>query len=137
MELDAEERGSVAKHGTRVVHEAVASLDVAGDRVVALRLSSGEERRFEVLYSALGLALRSSLTIALGANHDAAGAPLVDDHNRTTVPGLYATRGVVRGLDQIVVTMGHAAVAATDIHNRRELPTEDEPERPAHRTREA
>jgi thioredoxin reductase (NADPH) len=34
----------------------------------------------------------------------------------------------VRGLDQIVVGMGHAAVAATHIHNRCEMPTEDEPD---------
>ena len=51
----------------------------------------------------------------------------MDEHNRTTVPGLYAAGDVVRGLNQIVVAMGHAAVAATDIHNHCELPTEDEP----------
>ncbi len=134
MDLDAEERAKIAKHGIRVVHEPVASLDVAGDRIVALRTRSGEEHRFEVLYSALGLTLRSDLAVALGAERDDAGALLVDDHNRTTVPGLYAAGGVVRGLDQIVVAMGHAAVAATDIHNRCELPTEDEPGGPAHRT---
>jgi thioredoxin reductase (NADPH) len=33
---------------------------------------------------------------------------------------------VVRGLDQVVVAMAHGAVAATDIHNRCELPTEEE-----------
>jgi thioredoxin reductase (NADPH) len=35
---------------------------------------------------------------------------------------------VVRGLDQIVVAMGHSAVAATHIHNHCELPTEEEPD---------
>ena len=54
------------------------------------------------------------------------GALIVDEHNRTTVPGLYAAGGVVRGLDQVVVAMGHGAIAATDIHNRCELPTEEE-----------
>jgi thioredoxin reductase (NADPH) len=34
----------------------------------------------------------------------------------------------VRGIDQIVVGMGHAALAAIHIHNRCELPTEDEPD---------
>ena len=46
----------------------------------------------------------------------------------------YAAGRVVRGLDQIVVAVGHAAVTATDIHNRCELPTEDEPGGSAHRT---
>ncbi len=51
----------------------------------------------------------------------------VDFRQRTSVDGLYAAGDVVRGLSQIVVGMGHAAVAATEIHNRCELPTEDEP----------
>jgi thioredoxin reductase (NADPH) len=84
------------------------------------------QHRFEVLYSALGLRIRSELSVALGAEHDGTGALIIDEHNRTTVPGLYAAGGVVRGLDQIVVAMGHGAVAATDIHNRCELPTEEE-----------
>ena len=134
MDLDADEREKIAKHGIKVVHEPVDALDIAGDRIVALRTVAGAEHRFEVLYSALGLTLRSELALALGAEHDGSGALLVDDHNRTTVPGLYAAGGVVRGLDQIVVAMGHAAVAATDIHNRCELPTEAEPSGPVHRT---
>ncbi len=52
----------------------------------------------------------------------------MDAHNQTSVKGLYAAGDVVRGLDQIVVAMGHAAVAATHIHNRCELPTEEEPD---------
>ena len=109
------------------MHEPIAALDVEGDRIAAFRTGSGAEHRFEVLYSALGLAVQSDLALALGAEHDEAGALLVDDHNQTTVRGLYAAGDVVRGLSQIVVGMGHAAVAATDIHNRCELPTEDEP----------
>jgi thioredoxin reductase (NADPH) len=128
MDLDADERRRIAEHGIKVIHEPIASLDVEGERIAAMRTGSGQEHRFEVLYSALGLKLRSDLGLSLGAEHDPAGALLVDDHNRTSVKGLYAAGGVVRGLDQIVVAMGHAAVAATDIHNRCELPTEDEPD---------
>jgi thioredoxin reductase (NADPH) len=128
MDLDETAQRSVREHGIQVVHEPVSDLDIEGDRITAIRTGSGREHRFEVLYSALGLKLRSDLGIALGAEHDEDGALLVDDHNRTTVKGLYAAGGVVRGLDQIVVAMGHAAIAATDIHNRCELPTEDEPD---------
>jgi thioredoxin reductase (NADPH) len=127
MDLDHDERQRIAEHGIKVVHEPIAALDIEGDRIAAMRTGSGEEHRFDVLYSALGLKLRSELALALGAAHDGSGALLVDDHNRTSVKGLYAAGGVVRGLDQIVVAMGHAAIAATDIHNRCELPTEDEP----------
>ncbi len=40
----------------------------------------------------------------------------------TTVPGLYAAGDVVHGLAQISVAMGHAAIAATAIHNGLPLP---------------
>ena len=127
MNLDPDEQGVVERHGINVIEEPVAELELEGDRITALRTGSGKEHRFEVLYSALGLKLRADLAIALGAEHDDAGALIVDDHNRTTIDGLYAAGGVVRGLDQIVVSMGHAAIAATDIHNRSQLPIEDEP----------
>jgi thioredoxin reductase (NADPH) len=126
MDLDADQQRRVEEHGIKLVHEPVAALDMEGDRIAAMRTGSGQEHRFDVLYSALGLKLRSDLGIALGAEHDETGALIVDDHNRTSVKGLYAAGGVVRGLDQIVVAMGHAAVAAVDVHNRCELPTEDE-----------
>ncbi len=127
MELDEKERIRVDDHGIKVVYEPVVAMDMDGERIAAVRTGSGEEYRFEVLYSALGLKPRSDLGEQLGARRDETGALLVDEHNRTSVGGLYAAGGVVRGLDQIVVAMGHAAIAATDIHNRCELPTEDEP----------
>ena len=127
MDLNADERRRIAEHGIKVIKEPIAALEVEGNRISAIRMGTGNEHRFDVLYSALGLKLRSDLAIALGAEHDEAGALIVDEHNRTSVKGLSAAGGVVRGLDQIVVAMGQAAVAATDIHNRCELPTEEEP----------
>ena len=126
--LDEEQRQRAAHHRIRVVEAPVAALEIAGDRIAALRTGGGQELRFEVLYSALGLHYRSELGLALGAAHDARQALRVDGHNQTSVRGLYAAGDIVRGLDQVVAAMGHAAVAATHIHNRCELPTEDEPE---------
>ncbi|WP_043831041.1 NAD(P)/FAD-dependent oxidoreductase [Muricoccus aerilatus] len=124
--LSAEDEGRAREHDIAVITASIEALDVEGDRIAALR-AGGDEYRFDTLYSALGLKVRSDLALALGAEHDEAGALIVDEHNRTSIPGLYAAGDVVRGLNQIVVAMGHAAVAATDIHNRCELPTEDEP----------
>ena len=127
LDLDPKQRSELDEHGIKVIHERVVGLEIEGDRITAIRMSGGEQR-FDVLYSALGLTRRSELALALGAEHDGSGALLVDDYNQTTVKGLYAAGGAVRGLDQIVVAMGHAAVAATSIHNRCELPTEAEPD---------
>jgi thioredoxin reductase (NADPH) len=62
--------------------------------------------------------VRSELALSLGAACDDGHALVVDRHNQTSVDGLYAAGDTVSGLNQIVVAMGHAAVAATAIHNR-------------------
>lgn len=127
LKLDAEQQERVRQHGIKLVEEPIATLEIRDDHIAALRTGSGTEHRFDVLYSALGLKYRSDLALSLGAEHDGTGALLVDEHNQTSVRGLYAAGAIVRGLDQIVVAMGHAAIAATHIHNRCELPTEEEP----------
>ena len=127
MDLDRHERKRLAEHNIKVIEQPIETLDIEGDKITAMRMRGGEEHRFDVLYSALGTQVRSELASVLGAKLDKAGAVIVDDHNQTTVPGLYAAGDVVRDLNQIVVGMGHAAIAATDIHNRCELPTVEEP----------
>lgn len=126
MSLNAEQREQAGSRGIKLIEQPVQALQVEGNKIGALRAGS-EEYRFDVLYSALGLRYRSELAAALGAGHDPSGALCVDEHNQTTVPGLYAAGNVARGLDQISVALGHAAVAATHIHNHCELPTEAEP----------
>jgi thioredoxin reductase (NADPH) len=54
----------------------------------------------------------------VGAACDEAGQIVVDDKLRTTVPGVYAIGDVANDLNQIAVGTGHAAIAATQIHNR-------------------
>jgi thioredoxin reductase (NADPH) len=55
--------------------------------------------------------------IGLGALSTKVGCLVVDEHFQTTVPGLYAVGDVVSDLHQIAVGTGHAAIAATHIHN--------------------
>jgi thioredoxin reductase (NADPH) len=126
LALDQHQREQITRHRIKVVEEPIAALQVQDEQIAAMQTGDGTEYRFEVLYSALGLKYRTGLALSLGARHDASGALIVDEHNQTTVKGLYAAGAIVRGLDQIVVAMGHASIAATHIHNRCELPTEDE-----------
>ena len=42
---------------------------------------------------------------------------VVDRHQQTSVSGLYAAGDVVAALNQLSVATGHAAIAATAIHN--------------------
>ena len=70
----------------------------------------------DTVYCALGMVVHSELAVALGARHDAGGYLLTDRHQRTSVPGLFAAGDVVKGLNQISVATGGAAVAAAAMH---------------------
>jgi thioredoxin reductase (NADPH) len=78
----------------------------------------GPSRRFDHLYLALGCESQSAMAAACCAHRDDKGDLVVDAHQMTSVDGLYAAGDVVRGLNQIAVAAGEAAVAATAIHNR-------------------
>ncbi|MFP7723269.1 NAD(P)/FAD-dependent oxidoreductase [Lysobacter sp. A3-1-A15] len=73
---------------------------------------------FETLYPVLGGNAQSGLAVALGAKVDDNEELLVDEKMQTSVEGLYAIGDIVSALNQISVAVGHAAIAATDIHNR-------------------
>ncbi|MBR0641444.1 NAD(P)/FAD-dependent oxidoreductase [Plastoroseomonas hellenica] len=126
MALTAEQRSQAARHGITVLEAPVRRLLMEDGRILALHTGEGVEHRFDLLYSALGLTLPNTLARSLGARCNDAGALFVDDHNQTSVPGLYAAGAIVHGLDQVVIAMGHAAVAATHVHNRCDLPFVDE-----------
>jgi thioredoxin reductase (NADPH) len=84
---------------------------------VIIATRCGMQHSVEVLYPALGATIRSELATTLGARTNAAGCLDVDAHQRTNVDGLYAAGDVVTDLHQLSVATGHAAIAATAIHN--------------------
>lgn len=94
--------------------------------------ADGSRQRFDTLYPVLGGDAQVQLATPLGARLDERGELRVDAAMQTTVDGLYAIGDVVRALNQISVAVGHAAIAATAIHNR--LPRnyrEDESRQPS------
>jgi thioredoxin reductase (NADPH) len=102
--------------GIKVVTDPLSRF-VKKDNGIGVILAGGEQLEFDVLYPALGCAVNSDLARALGAKHTAAGFLVVDDKQQTSVPGLFAAGDVVSDLHQISVAEGHAAIAATAIHN--------------------
>jgi thioredoxin reductase (NADPH) len=115
-ELPEEERSTLRDAGVRIVECPVGELGPDGD-ALAMRTTDGEVHRFDTLYVALGLRAHSDLALQLGAEHDEDGALVVDRHQQTSVPGLYAAGDVGQGLAQVSVAAGQAAIAATAIHN--------------------
>ena len=84
---------------------------------IEICFADGTKAHLDVLYPAMGCEVRSELGATLGAECDADGCLLVDDHLQTSIAGLYAIGDVTPALNQIAVGFGQAAIAATDIHN--------------------
>lgn len=75
------------------------------------------DHAFDSVYPALGSDVHTELALQVGAETSKDGTLIVDDHQRTSVPGLYAAGDLVKGLDQISHAMGEGGVAATTIRN--------------------
>lgn len=111
------EREALNRLGVTLVETTIDNVKIRGDRVTALGWG-GRLQSFDVVYSALGTSPHAALAEGLGADLDESGRLVVNLHQATSIPGLYAAGDVVRGLNQIAVATAEAAVAATDIHNR-------------------
>src|SRR6185312_15599781 len=85
---------------------------------VSVTVEDGKTHVLDVLYPAMGCIVRSDLAAALGARRNDSGTLGVDEHQSTTVEGLYGAGDVVADLHQLSVAAGHAAIAATAIHKR-------------------
>lgn len=84
---------------------------------ICVELQSGEKLEFDAVYPALGCDVHSALARKLGAGCTDIGCVKVDDHQQSSVEGFYAAGDVVSDLHQLSVAEGHAAIAATAIHN--------------------
>jgi thioredoxin reductase (NADPH) len=115
--IDAPEpdRCQVRDIGIRMVDGPCQSLRIDGDQIIVPTPEG--ELAFDSVYPALGSVIRSELAVALGAEASSDGCLVVDNHQRTSLPGLYAAGDVVKGLDQISHAMGEGGVAATTIRN--------------------
>jgi thioredoxin reductase (NADPH) len=114
-ELSPQEVQHLDACGIRALPGPIAAIELHEDTISVdlgrMKLS------FASVYPALGSDIRSELLDGLGAERSSDGCVIVDTHQRSTVPGLYAAGDVVIGLDQISHAMGQAGVAATTIRN--------------------
>ena len=114
-DLDETCRAKLEEAGIAHVDGPCGGWAIEGD-AIACDVATGR-LRFDSIYPAMGSRIRSALAVAVGAEATGDGCLSVDEHQRTTVPGLFAAGDVVKGLDQISHAMGEAGVAATTIRN--------------------
>ncbi|MDQ4087202.1 MAG: NAD(P)/FAD-dependent oxidoreductase [Pseudomonadota bacterium] len=115
-DLDPEDQEKLRKHGIRTVDGPSRGVAVQKDCIV-VETAEGHHA-FDSVYPALGSDTHTELAGQIGLDlNDETGCITVDDHQRTSVEGVYAAGDVVIGLDQISHAMGEGGVAATTIRN--------------------
>ena len=115
LHLKADDRQKLHEAGVETVDGPAQAVAITGECIV-VETAEGTYS-FDSIYPALGSDTHTQLGEMVGATLAADGCFLCDDHQRTSVPGLYAAGDVVHGLDQISHAMGEGGVAATTIRN--------------------
>jgi thioredoxin reductase (NADPH) len=113
--LSSKDRERLDEYGVETADGPCHAVAIDGD---CIRIDTAQGMRsFDSVYPALGSDTHVELAEQVGAELSKTRCILVDDHQRTSVPGLYAAGDVVIGLDQISHAMGEGGVAATTIRN--------------------
>jgi len=115
LHLGAEDRDKLEAASIPSIDGPAQAVAITGDCIV-VETAEGTFS-FDSVYPALGSDTHTQLGELVRARLADDGCFLCDDHQRTSVPGLYAAGDVVHGLDQISHAMGEGGVAATTIRN--------------------
>ena len=97
--------------------------EVKGDQLVTeiiiKHVKTNEKKTIQVdgVFVALGSDPESKLAKMLGVETNAKGEILTDRHQATNIPGIFAGGDVVESMKQIVVAVGHGAIAADSAYN--------------------
>jgi len=108
---------ALVRAGIEVLHIGAGTIVMQEYGIAAFCAANGQSHVFDVVYTAFGTTPQTKLARSLGAQMDDAGRLFVSEHQETSIRGLYAAGDLVRGLNQISVANGEAAIAATAVHN--------------------
>lgn len=116
VRLDADERTQADAARITVVGTPISALTFDDD-CVHVTLEDGRRLTLDTLYAALGSHTRNELGVMLGIELEEGKCFVTDEHQRTSVPGVYAAGDAIEGLDQIGFAIGTGTRAAVAIHN--------------------
>jgi thioredoxin reductase (NADPH) len=114
-DLSREDQDRLREYDIQCVDGPCQAVAAAG-KCITLDTAEGHYT-FDTVYPALGSDTHTELAEMVRAKLNDTDCIIVDSHQRTNVPGLYAAGDVVIGLDQISHAMGEGGVAATTIRN--------------------
>lgn len=110
-------RRKASEAGIMIIGSQVSTIAAEADRGCTITTRDGQTHRFDAVYSALGTLKRSELARMIDATLTDEGCIITSPHQQTSIKGVFAAGDIARGLNQISVAMGEAAIAATAIHN--------------------
>lgn len=113
--LTSDQRLELDRLGIRVIEQAITRMRAAAD--VKIDVGNGGTLTFDALYPMVGCSPRTELLKGLNPKNDANDMLWVDEHQCTSIHGLYAAGDVVHALNQMTVGTAHAATAATAVHH--------------------
>jgi thioredoxin reductase (NADPH) len=115
--LERSQRQVLLDVGARVIELPVSRMRAGVGQDVMIETSDGQQHHFDTVYPMIGCTPRTQLLNGMDVRHDEHGLLEVDEHQGTSIRGLYAAGDVVHSLHQISVGAAHAAIAATAIHH--------------------
>lgn len=116
-EWSDESAGMIPTHPIDVIQT-----DVTGVRngengwLEALEFEDGSVREYHGGFAMYGAEYNNGLAETLGCDIDDDGSVEVDEHNRTSVDGVYAVGDLTPGHNQVPIAMGEGAKAGISIH---------------------
>jgi thioredoxin reductase (NADPH) len=119
LKLNVQEQQQLQQSNINLIVEPIMQIKMFDKQVKAICIINNKhtEYTFDLIYSALGVKPHTQLALDLGSHCDQSNCLVVDHHQRTSIPNLYAAGDLVSGVNQICVAIGQGAVAAVDIHN--------------------
>lgn len=115
IKLTHKEKQKLDEKNIKILKGSMDAIKIIRKDKIAVVIQS-KHYAFDALYSALGVKVLSDLAINLGARFTRERYLIVNDRQETNIKGLYAIGDVSKGLNQISVGMGQAAIASTNIH---------------------
>ena len=115
-EIESDQLASLADLSIEVIGSAIKAIETHPGPSVTVSTESGGSLLLDTLYPLVGCHPAVDILQGLGVRQDDVHQLWVDEHQQTSVPGIYAAGDVVHALNQMSVGAAHAAVAATAIH---------------------
>jgi thioredoxin reductase (NADPH) len=115
--LEASQRDRLDELGIAVYPAGITALQYANGKL-QVTTPDGGNMTLDALYPMVGCAPRVELLAGMAPELDENKLLRVDEHQSTSIPGLYAAGDVVHALNQMSVGTAHATTAATAVHHR-------------------